>query len=580
MKKRISDELFPVVERIAKGEKIISYELKNDGKEMSEFFSNDRRIPYIEDVKNEVIHGKGDLEKVLIVCKSEPIAVKAAKFIMDNEGMLLAEKSLEDEQKEFDVYGIYHDEEDFVFEYSAGGKELSLFRISNGDIPKEIPVNIYLNVLGEVDADCLLYEGLENGMDNVADKVDAILADQRERKYIWITPEMEKQSWVTELRMKYDFSIVHIQDVSKAYYEEVFEKLIEQTEYELADTLSVGDVLNRIMKTCGMSFAEEDIDWFIQYAIHKHEQQSSRERILNVDDFCMTGKVEKSALERLTQMPGLKSVKEMIVEQTALLKEMRRNEFIKEIHGSMVFYGNPGTGKTTCARLLAEIMSENGVSNAVFVEATRADIIGKYVGHTATKVEELFMKARGGILFVDEAGFFLNTNAGGYVQEAIKEFVRFMEVYPDVTVIFGMYEKEAEAFLKLDEGLTSRISRMVEFKDYSVTELSDIFQYMVSENGYTLDKGVLKKAMTYFEGIKRNKGFGNARDVRKLVESTMIAHSVRLFQAEGDKKMDVLTIQDITRGMERIQNNPKNKKDFGFRYATEGNTALKYQESY
>ena len=263
----------------------------------------------------------------------------------------------------------------------------------------------------------------------------------------------------------------------------------------------------------------------------------------------------------------------MVYEQTALLKEARRNDQLGELHGNMIFYGNPGTGKTTSARLLAEIMADNGVTNTTFTEASRSDIIGQFVGTTATKVAALFEKARGGVLFVDEAGFFLNSEAGGYVNEALKEFVRFMENYPDVTVIFGMYESEAENFLKLDAGLSSRISRMVEFRDYSTKEMQDIFHHMAKTQGYSLENGAWSPVMEYINALKKEKTFGNARELRKVIESSIVAHSVRLSKNKA-AKADVLTVSDVNRGIERLRKNPRTKKEFGFRYTTIGNNAV------
>ena len=238
----------------------------------------------------------------------------------------------------------------------------------------------------------------------------------------------------------------------------------------------------------------------------------------------------------------------------------------------MLFYGNPGTGKTTSARLLAEVMAEYGTTNATFIEASRADIIGKYVGTTAVKIAELFEKARNGVLFVDEAGFFLNKGAGGYVNEAIKEFVRFMENCPDVTVIFAMYEKEVEEFLNLDAGLSSRISRMVRFKDYSIQELQDICMHIAKENGYKLEKEALMTAMDHIAVLKRGRNFGNARDVRKIVESSIRAHSVRLMKP-GEKKPDCLTKEDVEKGIRRLKPASAIKANFGFQYQQNTNTA-------
>ena len=178
-------------------------------------------------------------------------------------------------------------------------------------------------------------------------------------------------------------------------------------------------------------------------------------------------------------------------------------------------------------------------------------------------------KARGGVLFVDEAGFFLNTDSGGYVAEAMKEFVRFMELYPDVTVIFAMYEREADGFLKLDEGLSSRISRMIAFEDYSDEELGNIFVSMLKKRGYAISRKSCDRALDYLVKLRGRKNFGNAREVRKIVESIIVMHSVRLNsdntkRTDGKTAENVISMEDVTEGIRRLEKHPVRKNSFGF----------------
>ena len=405
--------------------------------------------------------------------------------------------------------------------------------------------------------------------------MEAALADDRKRKYIWITPKQLKDSWVNMLRSEYGYSLIQIMNVPDDYYENVFSMLMNESGYELEDGITSWDIVNQLIKQFGKEFSEEKMEWIIKQAIHRKAQSAESGLTLSKEDLSLIHTSEKSAFDKLSEMPGLYEMKDVIIEETALRKEMKRNTKLKEKHNHMIFYGNPGTGKTTCARLMAEIMADNGVKNTVFVEATRSDIIGQYVGHTAKKIADLFERARGGILFVDESGFFLNTSSGGFVAEAIKEFVRFMENCPDVMVIFAMYEKEAEAFLKLDEGLSSRIARMVDFRDYSHSELLDIFKYMVKENGYQINKDSIKQFGEYIDLKKQEKNFGNARDVRKVFELAVVQHSVRILNSNEDS--DVLSLEDMKNGISKLRKVPKCKKEFGFQYAAyaPGNLAIK-----
>lgn len=567
-----NSNLFPSIERYAKAENIVSFGIRNCGNDLYDFCDNPQNeIPYFKNLMEEIEKCNTSLNNVIIATSSEPVAVKCAKLLLDHEEEFLKRRKIVNEQEDTDPYGIYDeefDDDDFDYDFSYEDEEtdtLKLVRLPKSGINKDVPINVYLKLLEEIESDAVIYEGVEHREADNADIVNAILADKRKRKYVWIPPEMVEDAWVTSLRMENSFAFIKIEDVPKSYYETVFEALLSNTEYELQSDVTVANVVNNIMKLRGKHFAEEDLQWIIQNAIHKKELEDDDHKILSMEDFVLNGKLEKPALERLAAMPGLKEVKDMVIEQTALLVESRRNENLKNMHGSMIFYGNPGTGKTTCARLLAEVMKDHGVTNATFIEASRADIIGEYVGSTATKVASLFEKARGGILFVDEAGFFLNEGAGGYVNEALKEFVRFMENCPDVTVIFGMYEQEAEKFLNLDAGLTSRISRMVEFKDYSNKELQDICSYMAKTNGYNLEKAAIEPLMDYVASLKKSKNYGNAREIRKVMESAIIAHSVRIM-AKDTRKKDVLTVDDVKKGIERLRKTPKNKNNFGFAY--------------
>ncbi len=137
---------------------------------------------------------------------------------------------------------------------------------------------------------------------------------------------------------------------------------------------------------------------------------------------------------------------------------------------------------------------------------------------------------------MDEAGFFLNENSGGFLEEAVKEFVRNMEVYRNVTVIFAFYPGEAKRFLKLDQGLNSRISSVIHFDDYTQDELAGIFKEMIRERGYAPGRGVAELVRQFISDCRKTKGkqYGNAREIRKLCDAAVKAIALR-HRAEGDK---------------------------------------------
>ena len=131
-------------------------------------------------------------------------------------------------------------------------------------------------------------------------------------------------------------------------------------------------------------------------------------------------------------MTGLIEPKRMVRESVAYLKETARNPRLltADVHNNLIFCGNPGTGKTSVAGIYARALAENGARNGVLENASRQDLIGKFVGHTAARIASKFEEARGGVLFIDEAGFFINRESGGFVSEALKELVRYMETMP------------------------------------------------------------------------------------------------------------------------------------------------------
>ena len=383
--------------------------------------------------------------------------------------------------------------------------------------------------------------------------------------FVHVTPEQLLLPWVQDLCVNYDCDKLVLDTLPETYYESVAETLLEGESCKLGKDFSVDMLIHRIKKKRGCKFQEEDVAWYLGEARKHARKAHPRSVLLKKSDLQKLFANEKNPMECLINMTGMESVKEMAKEFAAVVQEEIANKKLGTLHKNMIFLGNPGTGKTSCASLLAEIMAEEGNTNANFVVATRKDLIGEYVGQTAPKVAARFEEARGGILFVDEAGFFLNMNAGGFVQEAVKEFVRYMENYPDVTVIFAMYANEAAAFLELDPGLSSRISRMVNFEDYKEEELCQILTGMLKEKGYTLDEDAKAEVIAYMQKLRKEKkkNFGNAREARKLAESAIIAACVEKYQSR--KEHSVITKEDIVNGIKRLQQETaKRSEKFGF----------------
>ena len=441
-------------------------------------------------------------------------------------------------------------------------------------VPQGMPIN-YIKALEGIPANLtLLFTGLDDGKD-LEEKMECIELAAASLKCIMITPYQSKEPWVLSAQIRNDAEIIFLETPDNSYYEKIAAELMRRTGYQLADEphgTGLRGIVNMIYARMGKEMDENVIAWFFDKAAEKATTDPNRGKVLKLEDFPIWDSKEPFAMERLEKLPSLDGMKEMAIEFQAIFAEQMRNPKLKKLHNNMIFYGNPGTGKTTCAEIMAQILLENGVSNGTFVSCSRKDLIGKYVGHTAAMVAEKCEKARHGVLFVDEAGFFLNEYSDGFVHEAIKEFVRFMEQYQDVTIIFAMYKSEVQDFLNLDAGLTSRISRMVYFPDYSMEELWKIAQYMIEKNGYHIRQPFgISAIRRYLMEAPEKENFGNARTVRKLVESIIIAASIRHMKEKEDGIEDDdpfgIKVQDARAGIEKLKNEPETenqKRTIGF----------------
>lgn len=435
--------------------------------------------------------------------------------------------------------------------------------------------NLYLKVLqasGIGDDEALLITGLET-CDDIKDKLNAIKAVRDGKTFIQIPKTEINANWVADFQMNSGFELILIKNVANEYYCQVAEELLKDNGYRLVNGFDTFAMVGQINRKRGFDFREEDIEWSIKHAIKNCMDRGSHTNELTKEDFSLTGQVEKTAFEIISELPGLEKPKKVLNEIMAFGKEEARNEKLKDIRKNMIFAGNPGTAKTTIATLAGRLLAECGVSNGNCVVASRSDLIGEVVGKTAIKTRKMFDNARGGVLLIDEAGFLLNTNSGGYVQECIKEIVRYMEMYPDVMVIMACYKSEVEAILNLDAGLTSRFSRIVPFDDYTDKELIDIAEYMYKERGYKWGKAANKKLLIdYITTLRKTDNFGNARDIRKIVDNSIIKHSLR--NMEEGKDENVISSKDMKCALEDLEvKKEKVHRPIGFQCQMESNTA-------
>ena len=251
----------------------------------------------------------------------------------------------------------------------------------------------------------------------------------------------------------------------------------------------------------------------------------------------------KDAYKTLQDMIGLKEIKSIISQiiNNAKVQKTRSALGLDQHKSSMhmVFTGNPGSAKTTVARLLAEIMSKEGIfDSGEFIECGRADLVGEYVGQTAPKVKHQFRLARGGVLFIDEAYSLVEHWGGSYGDEAINTIVQEMENHrDDVIVIFAGYPDKMKKFLERNEGLRSRIAFHVDFPNYDEKELLEILQLMAKNKGFELTPEIEKKCLNIFAKACKKEDFGNGRFVRNLLEQSLLKQSQRIVTENEGKEI-------------------------------------------
>ncbi|GIJ63527.1 hypothetical protein Vau01_110430 [Virgisporangium aurantiacum] len=262
-----------------------------------------------------------------------------------------------------------------------------------------------------------------------------------------------------------------------------------------------------------------------------------------------------SLLATLHTMIGLSAVKREVAELIDLLANIgvraRAGLPTPSVSRHLVFSGPPGTGKTTVARLYGRLLAALGVlPGGQVVEVARPDLVGEYIGHTAQRTREAFERARGGVLFIDEAYSLAPPDArNDFGREAIDTLVKLMEDHRDeVVVIVAGYSADMEQFLAANAGLHSRFSRHIHFTNYTPDELVAIFVGLATASGYECPGGTLVALRAHFEAVPVDRSFGNGRYARQLLDLSITRQATRL-RSQNTPTVDdlrTLLVEDIT----------------------------------
>ena len=277
------------------------------------------------------------------------------------------------------------------------------------------------------------------------------------------------------------------------------------------------------------------------------------------------------------ELVGLKPVKAYVRQIAALLLVARLREKAglasenPTLH--MSFTGHPGTGKTTVAMRMAKLLHHLGyIRRGHLVVATRDDLVGQYVGHTAPKTKEVLKKAMGGVLFIDEAYYLYRPeNERDYGQEAIEVLLQVMENQrEDLVVILAGYQNRMETFFQYNPGFRSRIAHHISFPDYGIEELITIAELMLSQQNYVMDREARQAFLEYLQLRIRQPQFANARSVRNAIDRMKLRQANRLVREGGCiSKEQLVSIAEVDIRQSRVfQEGSERKAENAFAYLT------------
>lgn len=363
------------------------------------------------------------------------------------------------------------------------------------------------------------------------------------------TPETIEQAMQSDMLEKYfEFKIestnIDVQDV----YQEVLSKLKESSKITDEASIKLLDYIAATYPKTNLSFPEyrdklcnkilfsKDQE-ITENDLPKYEQEKSMDEIF-------------ADLNNLVGLENIKQVLKDLVDLIELKNKTKDDLKIKDINLHMVFLGNPGTGKTTVARIIAEMLYNlKYIKQNKLIEVSSKDLVAEYVGQTAPKTMAVIESALGGVLFVDEAYSLASEEGSGnsFNKEAIATLIQAMENYRDnLVVIFAGYTKEMQAFLNANSGIVSRIGYTLDFKDYTSEELLKIFEGMVKKAGFSITKEACDEVVKVIDKYRNTKNFGNARFARNLYEKTIIKHASNTRGKKAKKDLKTIVKEDIS----------------------------------
>ena len=347
---------------------------------------------------------------------------------------------------------------------------------------------------------------------------------------------------------------MEIEEISKENNEDYIKKILEENAVDLEPENTFVEALS------------EESFWRVRDELTNIILECKAKNIKKINDEIIKNKLKRKyykdvkkndktkGLEDLDSMIGMKEVKEQIEKIINFVKVSKDRKKLPMLH--MCFLGNPGTGKTTVARVVGKIFAEEKIfsEKEKFVEVHGRDLIAKYVGWTAQTTKDKVKQAEDGVLFIDEAYSLQPRDHRGFEEEAIATLIKEMEDKRDnLCVIMAGYTNEMDELLQANPGFNSRIQFKIDFPDYTEEELYEIFKQLAKKEKYKISPNIKQTVLEYFKNEKKKENFGNAREVRNLFEKVKFEQASRICK---NKEENINTIKNVVQKTEK----PKQEK--------------------
>ena len=354
-------------------------------------------------------------------------------------------------------------------------------------------------------------------------KMEAFLEqDEAQDLFIALKSSQVELDLLEELRFTYGFHTCRVGQADQAYLRRLLTQLAKDLLLPLSPTCDLDRVIAQLRRYRGPAFTESNLEQLLQRTVEAGGKKAADTADLLFRPCRAQGSQGREALNAMVGLSCVKDSMNRLLASAALEDRRRMNGVdIPPSCRNLAFSGQPGTGKSVTARLAAQIMREEGCGSGRFVEAGREQLIGAYLGQTSPMIAELFRQAKGGVLFIDEAGALLdNDGHDAYATEAVNALVRHMELEPETMVIFATYPEEMKKLLSSNPGLSSRVAQVLHFPDYEEAELFDIFRTFTDKERLTLPEHASDICANFFRQLKERKGkdFGNGREARRLFQ--------------------------------------------------------------